>query len=76
MFLYAGLDECQSTLKGGIIKCRPSIGWETTERAALWVDKALKKTLKGQTKGRRKLAEFCSRPRGGAKALNKQPKDV
>ena len=60
----------------GIVKCRPSIGWEAIERAALWVDKALDKALKGQTEGRRKLAEVCSRPRGGAKALNKQPKDV
>ena len=55
----------------GIIKCRPSIGWASTERAALCVNKALDKALKGQTAGRRKLAEVCSRPRGGAKALNK-----
>ena len=47
MFLYAGLDDCKSTLKGGIIKCKPSIGWAATERAALWVDKALDKALKG-----------------------------
>ena len=60
----------------GIIKCRPSIGWEETERAALWVDKALEKALKGKTEGRRKLPMVYSRPRGGAKALNKHPKDV
>ena len=47
------------------IKCIPSIGWAATRRASLCVVNPLDEALKRKTEGRRKLAEVCSRPRGG-----------